>query len=50
MGENQQAVLINQMSKEELAKVIAELVRDNAEVQQALIELMCSSPNVVTEI
>ena len=50
MGENQQAVLIDQMSKEELAKVIAELVRDNREVQKALIELMCVSPNVMTEI
>jgi len=39
MGENQQTVLINPMSKEELAKVIVEFVRDNREVQKALIEL-----------
>ena len=50
MGENQQTVLINPMSKEELAKVIVEFVRDNREVQKALIELMCTSPNIVTEI
>lgn len=49
MRVNQQTVLINPMSKEELAKVIAEFVRDNAEVQKALIELMCISPNVMTQ-
>lgn len=50
MGENQQTVLINPMSKEELAKVIVELIRNNREIQKALIEFMCVSPNIRTQI
>ena len=43
-------VLLNAIAKDELARIVAELVRDNKEVQKALINLMCNSPNVMTEI
>ena len=43
-------VLINQMSKEEFGKVVLDLIRTNGEVRQAIINLVCACPNVLTEI
>ena len=37
-------------SKEELAKAVSELIRENEEVRMAIINLACSSPNIVTQI
>ena len=36
--------------KEELAKQVVQLIRENDEVRLAVINLVCSSPYVVTEI
>ena len=51
-GEAQQSelVLVNQMSKEELADMISEIIRENGNVRQAIINLVCACPNIVTEI
>ena len=43
-------VLVNQMSKEELAKVVSQLIRENAEVRMAIINLACSSPYIKTQM
>lgn len=43
-------VLMNQMSKEELAKVISELIRKNEEVRMAIINLACTSPYIKTQM
>ena len=44
-----ETVLLNAISKEELAQIIVELIRDNSEVRMALVNLMCASPHVVTQ-
>jgi hypothetical protein len=43
-------VLMNQISKEELAKAISELIRENEEVRMAIINLVCASPYVMTQM
>ena len=43
-------VLINQISKEKLAKVVSELIRENEEVRMAIINLACASPYIKTQI
>ena len=50
-GEIQQSelVLINQMSKEQLAEVMAELIRSNPKIISALYNVICSCPNLVVE-
>lgn len=51
MLRNQRAetVLLSAATKEELAQVITELIKNNNEVRMALINLMCASPYVVTQ-
>jgi len=46
----QQSVLMNQMSEEKLAQTVVDLIKKNGEVRQAVINLVCSCPNIVTEI
>jgi len=50
-GEIQQSelVLINQMSKEQLAEVMAELIRSNPKIISALYNVICNCPNLVVE-
>lgn len=50
--EKQQAevVLINQISKEELARVVVELIKNDQGVQRAIINLAFSCPNIVSQI
>ena len=43
-------VLTNQMSKEEFAKAMTELIRTNEEVRMAIINLACASPYIKTQI
>ena len=43
-------VLKNQKSKEELAKVVSELIRENEEVRMAIIDLAFSSPYIKTQM
>ena len=50
--EKQQAemVLLNEMSQEELTKVLVELIKNDREVQRAILNLAFSCPNIVTQI
>ena len=43
-------VLLNQVSKEELAKVLVELIKDDRELRRAILEVVWSCPNIVTQI
>ena len=43
-------VLTNQMSKEEFAQAIIELIRTNQEVRMAIINLACASPYIKTQM
>ena len=43
-------VLINQISKEKLAKVVTELIRENEEIRMAIINLACTSPYIETQM
>ena len=42
-------VLVNQMSTEELAKVLVEVIKNNRELQRVILEVIWSCPNVVTK-
>ena len=50
--EKQQAemVVLNHISKDELAKVLVKLIRNDREVQKAILNLAFSCPNIVTQI
>ena len=43
-------ILLNEMSKEELAKALVELIKNDREVQRAILNLAFSCPNIVTQI
>jgi hypothetical protein len=36
-------------SREELAKVVSELIRENEEVRMAIVNLACASPYIRTQ-
>ena len=40
---------MTEQEKAELAKAVAELIRKNGEVRTAVLNLVCSCPNIVTE-
>jgi len=42
-------VLVDQMSKEEFAKAVTELIRTNQEVRMAITNLVCASPYIKTQ-
>ena len=50
--EKQQAevVLLNQIGKEELIKVLVELIKNNRELQRVILEVAWACPNIVTQI
>ena len=43
-------VLVDKISQEELTQVVVDLIRKNSKVRQAIINLACTCPNIVTEI
>ena len=43
-------VLIHQMGKEELGKIVAELIKNDRGVQKAILNLAFSCPNIVMQI
>jgi len=43
-------VLLNQMSREEFAKILVELIKDSREVQKDVLNLVFSYPNIVRQI
>lgn len=43
-------VLLDQMSREEFAKILVELVKDNRELRRAILEVVWSCSNIVREV
>ncbi len=43
-------VLLNQISKKELAKVVVELIKDSRELRKAILEVIWNCPNIVTQV
>ena len=43
-------LLLNRICKEELAKVLVELIKNDREVRMAILNLALSCPNIVTKI
>jgi len=43
-------VFLNQIGKEELAKVLVELIKSDREVQRAILNLAFSCPNVMAQV
>ena len=49
-AQQSELVVIKQISKAELAKVVSELIRENEEVRMAIINLACTSPYIKTRM
>ena len=49
-AQQSELVLLNEMNMEELAKVVVELIKNDREVQRAILNLAFSCPNIVTRI
>lgn len=45
-----EVVLLNQISKRELTKILVELIKDSRELQRAVLNVAFSCPNIVTQI
>ena len=43
-------VLLNDMSKEELAKIAVELIRDSKELRRAILDVVWNCPIIVTQV
>jgi len=43
-------LFLNRIGKEELAKALVELIKNDREVQKAILNLAFSCPNIVTQI
>jgi len=43
-------VLLNQMSRDEFAKILVDLIKDNRELRRAILEVVWSCPNIVREV
>ena len=48
--QHSELVLMNQISKKELAEVMSELIKNNKEVRMAIINLACASPYIKTQM
>jgi len=49
-AQQSELVLLNQIGKDELAKVVVELIKDSRELRRAILEVMWNCPNIVTQI
>ena len=49
-AQQSEMVLLNRISKNELAQVLVELIKNDREVQRAILNLAFSCPNIVTQI
>ena len=49
-AQQSEVVLLNQMDKDEFAKVLVELIKDRRELQRAILEVVWNCPNIVTQI
>ena len=43
-------VLSSQMSREEFARILADLIKDNRELRRAILEVVWSCSNIVREV
>jgi len=43
-------VLLNQVGKDELAKIVVELIKDSCELRRAILEVVWNCPNIVTQV
>jgi hypothetical protein len=43
-------ICLQELSEEELAKLIARLIREGGDLSNAVLEVVWSCPNIVTEI
>jgi hypothetical protein len=43
-------ILLNQIRKDELAKVVVELIKDSRELPRAIMEVVWNCPNIVTQV
>ena len=43
-------VFLNQTSKEELAQVVVELIKDSSELRRVILEVVWNCPNIVTQV
>jgi 3-deoxy-D-arabino-heptulosonate 7-phosphate (DAHP) synthase class II len=43
-------VLLNRIGKENVAELLANLIRESPELQQAILKVVWSCPNIVTRI
>jgi hypothetical protein len=43
-------VLLNQIRRDELAKIVVELIKDNCELRRAILEVVWNCPNIVTQV
>jgi len=48
--QHSELVSLNGISKEELARLLADLINNDRDVQKAIINLAFSCPNIVTQI
>jgi len=48
--QHSELVSLNGISKEELARLLADLINNDQEVQKAILNLAFSCPNIVTQI
>ena len=51
-SETQQSetILLNRIGKENFVELLANLIRENPKLQRAILEIVWSCPNVVTQI
>jgi len=45
-----EAVALNQLSTEELSKLLVDLIRNNPKLERAILEVVWACPNIVTQI
>jgi len=50
MVQQSELVLLNGISKEEFAKLLADLINNDQEVRKAILNLAFSCPNIVTQV
>jgi|GEM_PF-4336942 len=49
-AQQSELVFVEQLSKDEIARVVIELIRNNERVRMAIINLACSSPYIKTQM
>jgi hypothetical protein len=45
-----ETIVLNNMSKDKVAEILVELIKNDREVRRAILNLALSCPNIVTQI